>query len=138
MAEFTLKVFCCDRKFYEGPCEKLIFPGFQGDIEVLAHHENMTAAVHSGTMRYQLPGETAWHRAAVSDGFVDVKDNVVTMIVYSCERPEDIDVYRAQEALERAKERMINKQSIVEYHMNRAAVARAMARLQTAGKYKAK
>ena len=138
MAEFTFKVFCCDRKFYDGPCEKLIFPGFQGDIEVLAHHETMMAAVQNGTMRYQLPGDEQWRTAAVSHGFVEMKDNVVTMIVYSCEKPEEIDVYRAQEALERARERMINKQSIEEYHMNRAAMARAMARLKTAGKYQAR
>ena len=45
-------------------------------------------------------------------------------------RPEEVDVNRAKEALERAQERLRQKQSIQEYHMNQLALSRAMARLR--------
>ena len=57
------------------------------------------------------------------------------MIAYSCERPEDIDTYRAQEALERAQEQLQQKQSMVEYQISTANMARAMARLKGASRH---
>ena len=48
---------------------------------------------------------------------------------------EDIDKKRAQEALDRAMERMRQKQSIQEYHHSQAAMARAMTRLKLSSKY---
>jgi F-type H+-transporting ATPase subunit epsilon len=50
------------------------------------------------------------------------------------ERPEDIDVNRAKEALEIAKERMRQRNSIAEYKMSQAAMARALSRLKASQK----
>ena len=59
----------------------------------------------------------------------------MTLLVETAERPEEIDVARAQEAKERAEEQLRQKQSIHEYYHSRASLARAMARLKaTAGK----
>ena len=55
---------------------------------------------------------------------------MVDLVVYSAERPEDIDRFRAQAALERAREQLQQKQSIREYHVSRASLSRAMARLK--------
>ena len=57
-------------------------------------------------------------------------NNKVDIIVYSAERPEEIDKFRAEAALERAKEQLAQKQSIMEYHVSTASLARAMARLR--------
>jgi len=46
------------------------------------------------------------------------------------ERPEDIDVKRAEEAKERAEEQLRQKQSIQEYYLSQASMARAMTRLK--------
>ena len=50
----------------------------------------------------------------------------------TAERPEDIDVRRAQEQQERAQEQMRQKQSIQEYYHTQASLARAMTRLRVA------
>ena len=50
-------------------------------------------------------------------------------------RPEEVDVNRAKEALERAQERLRQKQSIQEYHMTQAAMARALTRLKETEKF---
>ncbi|MDD5853932.1 MAG: F0F1 ATP synthase subunit epsilon, partial [Lachnospiraceae bacterium] len=73
---------------------------------------------------------TEWQRAIVSDGLITVDKGQVNVPVYSAEKPEEIDKFRAQAALERAKEQMQQKQSIIEYHVSRASMARAMARLR--------
>jgi len=48
----------------------------------------------------------------------------------TAERPEDIDEVRAREALERAEEQMRQKQSLQEYKMSQASMARALTRLK--------
>ena len=51
---YNLRIIAADRVFYEGPCLSLIVPAFDGEKEVLAHHEAMVIAVTDGEMRYKL------------------------------------------------------------------------------------
>ena len=46
----------------------------------------------------------------------------------------EIDAFRAEAALERAREQLQEKQSILQYHISRASLARAMARLKSTGR----
>ncbi len=127
---FNLKIIACDGIFYEGDCEILIFPGVDGEVAILNHHENMTGIVEIGEIRFKK-GDGEWQRAVVSSGLVSVyQDGSVKLVAYSCERPEDIDEFRAQEALERAQEQLQQKQSMIEHQISVANMARAMARLR--------
>ena len=73
------------------------------------------------------PAEKA---AAVSAGIVKCEDNKILVLVDTAERPEDIDENRAKQAADQAKEMMLQKRSIEEYHMAEANLARAMNRLK--------
>ena len=119
MNTFSLKLIACDKVFYDGPCEILIFDGFDGEMAIMANHEPMTCSVETGELRFRVPGETVWQEAIVSTGLLKVEHNKVDIIVYSAERPE-----------ERAREQLAQKQSIMEYHVSTASMARAMARLR--------
>lgn len=134
MNTFSLKFVACDKVFYEGPCEILVFPVEDGEMAVMANHEQMTTIVEIGELRFRTP-DGQQHVAIVSDGMLKVDHNQVDVLVYSAETPEEIDAFRAREAAERAKEEMRHKQSIMEYHMSRASLARAMARLRGKDKY---
>ena len=63
-------------------------------------------------------------------GVAQSANNRVTILVDSAERPEDIDEVRAREAMERAQEQLRQKQSIYEYRMSKASLARAVSRLK--------
>ena len=135
MNTFSLKVIATDKVFYEGKCTALIIPALDGEREILAHHENMVIATKEGEVRCRTDESSDWKKAVVGVGFVHIANNRVTMLVDTAERPEDIDAVRAKQAYERAVEQLRQKQSIQEYHMSRASLARAMARLKEAGKY---
>lgn len=135
MNTFSLKIISCDKVFYDGECEMVIFPGYDGEMAVLANHEQMTTAIEVGEIRFRVPGEQDYRVAIVSDGLLKVDHNKVDILVYSAERPEDIDAFRAEAAAERAREQMQQKQSIMEYHVSRSSLARAMARLRGRDKY---
>ncbi len=135
MNTFSLKVIATDKVFYDGKCTALIIPALDGEREILAHHENMVIATKEGEVRCRTDENSDWKKAVVGVGFVHIANNRVTMLVDTAERPEDIDAVRAKQAYERAVEQLRQKQSIQEYHMSRASLARAMARLKEAGKY---
>lgn len=129
MDTFGLKIIASDRVFYEGRCRKLILPAPDGEMGILANHENMVIAVTVGDARMEIE-EGNWVDVAVGAGFAEVVNNRVTVLVDTAERPEEIDVRRAEEAKERAEEQMRQKQSIKEYYRTQASLARAMNRLK--------
>ena len=95
MDTFGLKIIASDGVFYEGRCKKLIIPAPDGEKGILANHENMVIAVNVGVAHMSLDGED-WKDIAVGVGFVEIVNNRVTLIVDTAEKPEDIDVRRAQ------------------------------------------
>ena len=114
MDTFGLKIIASDKVFYEGRCRKLIIPAPDGQKGILPNHENMVIAIVVGTAKVQLAGEDEWRDLAVGTGFAEIVNNRVTLLVDTAERPEDIDIRRAQEQQERAEEQMRQKQSIQE------------------------
>ena len=134
LSRYDLHIIAADRVFYSGRCESMIIPAYDGQKEILAHHEAMLIAVEEGQMRFRPAGAAAWQEAVVGKGFVQIFNNRVTLLVETAERPEGIDVARAREAKERAQEQLRQKQSIQEYYHTSASLARAMSRLKAAGK----
>ncbi|MCR5624069.1 MAG: ATP synthase F1 subunit epsilon [Lachnospiraceae bacterium] len=130
---FKLRILACNKLFYEGDAIEVIFPTTDGEWAVMANHAEMISTIEIGEMKVKLP-DGSWMKAIVSDGFIDVHDNRVNIIVYSCEKPEEIDRFRAEAAMERAREQLSAKQSIREYHISTASLARAMARLKYSNK----
>ena len=134
MSTFFLKIVACDRVFYEGDATIIVFQVEDGEMAIQAHHEQMMTTIEIGALRFTTP-DGKEHVAIVSDGMLTVKKNRVDVIVYSAERPEEIDEFRAEAAAERAREKLSHKQSLVEYHISAASLARAMARLSGKDKY---
>ena len=130
MTTFWLKVIASDHVFYNGNCEALVVPAHDGEVGILPHREAMILAIQEGELKFRIPGEQEYHNEVVGLGIVQVANNRVTVVVDTAERPEDIDEVRAKQALERAKEQLRQKQSIREYYMSKASMARALSRLK--------
>ena len=133
MASFSLKILACDRLFFEGECDKLILPAYDGDVEILANHEQLTAQIAIGELRYVATGVSDWQKAVVSGGIVTVDNNVVTVIVYSAEKPEEIDAARARAAKEKAEAELKEKQSGIDRRISSDSLNRAVQRLRSSG-----
>ena len=135
MSKFYVKIISSDRIFYEGFCHCLIVPAVDGEQAIMAHHEETIIAVQNGEMRRQKEEGGEWTYAVLGKGFCMAANNRVTVLADTVERPEEVDANRAKEALERAQERLRQKQSIQEYHMTQAAMARALTRLKETEKF---
>lgn len=133
-ATFNLEIIASDHPFFKGECEMLSFTGIDGEYGILANHEPMVTALAAGELRYKINGE--WRYAAVSTGFVEIMPKYVVLLADTVERPEDIDINRANEAKARATERLNTQQSIKEYYNSQAALNRALSRIKVTSKYR--
>ena len=130
---FLLEIIASDRVFFTGQCESLVFPGMDGAQGVLANHERTVTCVSAGEVKAKIDGE--WRYAAISDGYAEISADHVVIIADTVERPEEIDIKRAEEAKQRAKEKMRQKQSIMEYYHTQVALNKAMNRLKVNQKH---
>ena len=130
--KFELEIVTPDRVFYKGECEHLVITAIDGLLGILYGHEPLVTALPDGELKYMVDGK--WRYAAISEGFIQVTPDKSVIIADSCELPEEIDVKRAEEARERAKEMLRQKQSIQEYYQTQAALNRAMNRLKVSQK----
>lgn len=131
MDTFGLKIIASDKVFYEGRCRKMMIPAADGEIGILPNHENMVIAIAVGIGRVEIE-EGNPQEVALGSGFAEIVNNRVTLIVDTAEKPEEIDIRRAEEQRERAEEQLRQKQSIQEYYHTQASLARAMNRLKLA------
>ena len=130
---FSLEIVATDRIFYKGECEHLVITAIDGLLGILAGHEPLVTALPAGELKYMVDGK--WRYAAISDGFIQVMPDKSVILADSSELPEEIDIKRAEEARERAQEKLRQKQSIQEYYQTQAALNRAMNRLKVSQKH---
>ncbi len=126
---FKLVVLAADKPFFEGECASLVVPISDGQYGIQANHSNMIAAIVPGMLKITLPDESELI-AAVSEGLVKAENNQVLLLVDTAERPEEIDANRAKRSAEQAKEAILQKKSIQDYHAAQAKMARALNRLK--------
>ena len=130
---FHLEIIATDRIFFSGEVEHLVITAIDGLIGIMAGHEPLVTSLPTGELKYLVNGE--WKYAAISEGFIQVMPDSSIILADTCELPEEIDIKRAQEARERAEERLRQKQSIKEYYETQAALNRAMNLLKISQKH---
>lgn len=127
---FQLEIYTPERPFFQGEVTSLMMPALDGLHGVMAGHEPMVTAIEAGVLKYRTT-DGRWHLAAVSKGFAEVMPERTVLLVSTAERPSEIDQQRAQEAMERAEQRLHRLPTDrEEYRFSLNALARARARLQ--------
>jgi len=107
-------------------------PGVLGNFQVLQNHAPLMSELKIGELKVVVDGNENYF--AVSGGFLEVKNNVVTLVLEACEAADEIDVERAQRAMERAKQRLKERRPDLDVVRAEAALARALNRLRVASK----
>ena len=131
-ANYMLEIITPEREFYKGEVESVIIPTPDGQMSIQRMHEPMVAALGVGEMKLCIEGE--WSVCTTSEGFVEVRPDETIIFSQAVEWPSEIDMKRAQEAKERAEERMRQEHSRQEYMRSQISLARAMVRLRVGKK----
>lgn len=133
MAEgFQLEVATPERLIVEERVTEAQVPARNGYIGVLAGHAPLVAELQSGVLSYVTEGTTRY--LAIHGGFVEVLSDRVRVLADLGERAEEIDVARAQAALERAQKALEDPHVNVDPAAALAEMKRAQARLEAAAK----
>jgi F-type H+-transporting ATPase subunit epsilon len=132
-AKITLRVVTPSRLLLDQEVDEVTAPGALGEFGVLPNHIAFLSLLEPGEMSYKQ-GATK-HYLAISGGYAEVLDNVMTVLAPAAEFAAEIDTGRAQRARERAEKRLteLNFEE-KEFGTNEIALRRAQARLQVAGK----
>ena len=125
---FKLEIITPYRVFYSGTAEMMIIHSVDGELGILPEHEPFVTPVIIGPGKIKISG--VWKNASVSDGFLEMDDNKVTMLVGAAEWPDEIDAERAKRSLKRAEERLTDKKMPWETKRAELAVKRANNRLE--------
>ena len=135
MNTFKLKIVSNRRVFFDGDCVQVVLPiADEGLCGFLANHSNVVAPIEYGEMKI-TPAEGEEIYAFIGSGFLEFIDNTANIVCISCQRPEEIDRNRAEEAKLRAEERLRQERSLFEYHQSQLDLARAMERLKIKNKH---
>lgn len=124
---FTLKIITPDRTFYEGQVSMVEFNTTEGEIGVYKKHVPMTVIISPGILTIREEGEVK--EAALHSGFAEILQDQVVIMAEIVEWPEEIDVSRAQAALDRAQERLQSKTPETDLLRAETALQRALARI---------
>ena len=131
MTAFELKIVTLDGLVYDGMAEELIVRTVNGDMGILAGHINCVAALGMGRATVMIDGKKRY--GACIGGMVTVVNGAVTLVPTTFEWAEDIDVKRAENAAERAKEVIAKKDaSDADIRMAQARLKRALVRSSVA------
>ncbi len=113
--------------------DEVTAPGTVGEFGVLPDHTSLLTTLRVGELTYKKDGET--FHIAVNWGYVEVEDNVMTVLVETAEPADQIDVERAKAALSRAEEALKKLTSEdKEFKIMECALERALIRVQVASK----
>lgn len=132
MATFPLKVLTVEREFFSGEVDRIVVRTATGDIGILPNHVPYTAALGIGGLTIIRNGEE--RVAAISGGFVDVSKEQTVVLARTCEWADEIDINRAREAAERAKDRLQQQASEHEHDVAQVKLKKAVNRMRIAEK----
>ncbi len=125
-----LEIVTPQKKVFSENVDFLVAPGSEGELGILPKHAPLITSLDIGIMRVQQ--DKKYTKVVVTGGFMEVRDNRVTVLANAAERVEEIDVQRAEAAKQRAEERLASKSEDIDLLRAELALKRAIMRLKAA------
>ena len=104
MKTFLLEIYTPYGKYFDRYVEEVIVPTEEYVLGILPGHAPLIAKIRLGKLEIIREGEKTIY--AHAEGLINVKKDVVTILVDSIESKNEIDIDRAKEAKKRAEERL--------------------------------
>ncbi|MDI3417191.1 F0F1 ATP synthase subunit epsilon [Streptomyces luteolus] len=102
-AELHVELVAADRQVWSGEATLVVARTTSGDIGVMPGHQPLLGVLESGPVTIRTTSEVGTIVAAVHGGFISFADNKLSLLAETVEMADEIDVQRAERALERAK-----------------------------------
>jgi F-type H+-transporting ATPase subunit epsilon len=129
--KIKLRVVTPSRLVLDEEVDEVTAPGELGEFGVLPNHIAFLSTLVPGEMSFKQGANK--ETLAVSGGYAEVLENVMTVLAPAAEFADEIDGARAQHAKERAEKLMaeLNRED-KDWEIAEAALQRALVRIQVA------
>ena len=118
--KLTLRILTPGREVLHREVESATLMAEHGEVGILPGHAPFLAHMRPGVAHYTEGGET--HYFALSDGFLEVGDDLVTALVAVAEPADEIDLERAEERLRRREEEL-KAEDLREFQLRAAEIS---------------
>ncbi|MEO6821681.1 MAG: F0F1 ATP synthase subunit epsilon [Candidatus Nanopelagicales bacterium] len=125
MAELNVSLVAVDRKLWSGVANSVSAKTLDGEIGILPRHEPVLALLADSPLYIHTPDGNKIV-VAVHGGFFAVDNNNVSILAETAELSTEIDIKRAESALERAQQDGTDHPEVL------AAMIRAETRIKVA------
>jgi F-type H+-transporting ATPase subunit epsilon len=136
VATFRLEIVTAERMIFSEDVSAVIAWGVEGQLAILPHHAPLMTMLQPGDLMIRKDKEEEY--VVISGGFLEVRPDKVIVLADACERADEIDIARAEEAKKRAQETMKAAPLTADAAMAEASLRRSLARLKVAEKRRRK
>ena len=130
--KFQLEVITPERLLVREQVDEVVAPGLEGDFGVKAGHCHFLSTLRIGELRYRRDDQ--WYHLSVSWGYARVEPEQVTVLAELAERAEEIDVGRAEAAVQAAQTQLAAAKKHEEIETARRSLEKAILRVRTGSK----
>ena len=123
-----VEILTPEKKVFSDEVDSLSAIGTEGEFQVLPNHTTFLSSLQIGIITYRKEGETFF--IANSEGFCEIRNNSVLILVRTAEKGEDIDITRAQESHKRAEARLQSKDPNFDEKRATLSLYRALCRMK--------
>ena len=130
---FEIEIATPERLLAREKAVRSQIPAKDGYIGVLPDHAPLVSELGIGALTYTTP-ENHRYSLAICGGFLEINNNVVRVLTDVAEKGHEIDVSRAEQALKRAQDAMVNPALGIDIASALTAALHAQARIDAARK----
>ena len=134
MTELNIEIITPDKVIFKGEIISVTVPGVKGRFQVLKNHAPLVSIFEIGMFEVVTTDKNPSYYAT-GGGTIEVLNNNVLILADSLEIVEDIDVDRAKNAKQRAKERLDKREEGTDIERAENALKRAVNRLKIVEKH---
>jgi F-type H+-transporting ATPase subunit epsilon len=131
-SHLQLRIVSADRSLVNEQVDEVEIPGSEGYFGVLPGHTPLLAVLGTGELWYRQGQEKQY--LAISFGFAEVQPDGVTILAQIAEKPDEIDLARAEAAKKRAESRLTTPTMDMDFERARISLLKSLVRLQVAAR----
>ena len=132
MASIRLEIVTAEQQTFADDVDAIIAPGVEGQLGILPHHAPLMTMLQPGELTVKKDNGEIF--LFISGGFLEVRPDKVIILADACERCDEIDVARAEEAKQRAEDRLHSHTPDLDQTRAEIALRRSLMRLRVAEK----
>lgn len=129
-----LEIITTEKVVYKDDVDEIIVPTVNGEIAILPNHINLLTQITPGELI--IKKGTSIQSLAITGGFLEVKNNKISILADYAIKAQDIQLARASEAKKRAEKVMNEKTTDNEQRIAQAELIKAILELKIATKHK--